>query len=165
MIEELKRFVLVARVGNLTKTAEKIFITQSALSQSIKRLEKSLGSKLFTQKGRSLQLNQDGTAVFALANKILSLWENAKNAQIRKSLKTSYALGMFDNAALRLGNYLQKRIKNNSFQLELVIDNSARLFSQLRLGILDIGICVVDKKIQHLIESFLLIVLQKSLFP
>lgn len=146
MIEELRRFILAVQEGNITKAAEKTFITQSALSQSIQRLEKALDTKLFVQKGKYLHTTTDGLAVKTIGTKILELWENAKNPDIRRSIQQIYTIGMFDNAALLLGEYLQKNIHTDSFHLELIIDRTATLRSQLQLGIIDVAICVVDKK-------------------
>ncbi len=146
MIEELRRFTLVAKNGNLTKTAKEVFITQSALTQSISRLEKVLNTKLFVHQGRSLQLTPDGASVLLLSEKILTLWKNAKNPKVRKTLKPTYTIGMFDNAALRLGNYFKKNINNSNYDFELIIDNSGKLFEQLKLGTIDIAVCVNDQK-------------------
>src|ERR1700722_5881151 len=77
MIDELKRFLLVAQEGNLTRTAEKIFITQSALTQSIHRLEKDLQTKLFIQKGKQLQLTPDGKALITIGARTVLLWGDA----------------------------------------------------------------------------------------
>src|SRR6185503_16993883 len=101
MIEELRRFILVANNGNVTRTAEKMFITQSALSQSIKRLEKELKTKLFIQKGKTLHITSDGKAIVEIGTRIIDLWEKAKNKQMRQITKPHYTIGVFDNAALR----------------------------------------------------------------
>lgn len=165
MIEELRRFILAVEEGNITKTAEKIFITQSALSQSIQRLEKSLGTKLFIQKGKQLHTTPDGIAVTAIGHKILELWENAKNPEIRRSIQQIYTVGMFDNAALLLSDYLQKNIRSDSFHLELLIDRSTKLLSQLQLGIIDIAICVVDKRYPPAKGTILKKVFTENLIP
>lgn len=159
MVDELYRFIQVAKNGNLTKTAEKLFITQSALTQSIQRLEKQLGTKLFVQKGKALQLTNDGEAVIQIGTKILSLWEKAKDTKIRQAYRSSYTIGAFDNAALQLGNYFQKNLTTQDFHLELVIDTSQKLFSLLQLGILDVAVCVINKNIPTpknliLVETF-----------
>jgi DNA-binding transcriptional LysR family regulator len=146
MIEELQRFILAVQEGNLTKTAEKIFITQSALTQSIQRLEKALGTKVFIQKGKTLQLTSDGKAIYAIGSKISELWERAKYPEVQKILHPVYTIGAFDNAALQLGNYFQKNINSQYFDLELSISTSSNLLFQLQLGILDMAICVIDKK-------------------
>lgn len=144
MIEELHRFILVVREGNLTRAADKVFITQSALTQSIQRLEKSLGTKLFVQKGKSLTLTLDGKAVYTIGCRISELWERANNPEVRKTLKPTYTIGAFDNAALKLGNYFQKNMHSELFDLEITIGTSGNLFYQLQLGILDIAVCVMN---------------------
>jgi len=145
MIEELKRFLLVAQEGNLTRTAEKIFITQSALTQSIHRLEKELHTKLFIQKGKQLQLTNEGKSLVLLGERILRLWENAHDAQIRQIQKPTYTIGMFDNVALRLGKFFQNNMLSNKYKLELTIDSSSKLLTQLQLGTLDATICILNK--------------------
>ncbi len=145
MIEELHRFILIANEGNLTKVAEKIFITQSALTQSIHRLEKEIGAKLFTQKGKYLELSTDGKAILPIALKILELWKKAKTPQIRSILKPTLTIGMYDNAALRLAKFVQRNTPSEHYSLEFIIDKSASLLRNLRLGTIDIAITVINK--------------------
>jgi len=146
MIGELSRFIKTANTGNITKTAEKLFITQSALTQSIQRLEKELGTKLFSQKGKTLQLTPEGEAVVEIGTRIIDLWEKAKQVHDKQTIRPHYTIGTFDNAALKLGNYFQLQKQQNSLDLELIIQRSNKLISQLQFGILDIAICVIDKK-------------------
>ena len=146
MIEELRRFIQVAQNSNITQTAEQIFITQSALSQSIDRLEKELKTTLFIQKGKTIQLTSDGLAVLQIGTKILELWQKAKDPMVRQSTQPTFTIGAFDNAALRLGKYFQKCMQQNLFRLEIVIAPSHKLLSQLQLGVIDVAICIVDKK-------------------
>lgn len=165
MIEELHRFIQTAQERNITRTAEKIFITQSALSQSLKRLEKELNTTLFTMQGKHLQLTSDGQAVVAIGSKILQLWENAKDPTVRTTSQQSIALGLFDNAALRLGKYLQQTISSKSLHLELTINASGKLYSQLQWGILDAAVCVIDKRNVLPKSIVLLETFQEELIP
>src|SRR4051812_1797034 len=145
MIEEIRRFIVFANNGNVTQSAKELFITQSALSQSIDRLEKTLGAKLFVQKGKRLTITSEGQAIEQIGTKILELWEKAKDPTTRQSLRPVYSIGMFDNAALRLAKYFQKNMQQETFGIELSIGVSKKLFSELQLGILDMAICVIDK--------------------
>lgn len=159
MIEELQRFLLVVKEGNITRSAEKLFLTQSALSQAIKRLESELGTKLFSQNGKHLQLTPDGEVVAAIGAKILQLWQNAKNPKIRQTTRQPITIGLFDNAAIRLGKYVQDTINANTYALELLINASGLLLKHLQWGVVDLAICVVDKsdalpKTVQLIETF-----------
>ena len=53
-------FLTIAEVGNLTKAAQILYTTQPALSQYLKRLEKSLGVELFDRSTSPLKLTFTG---------------------------------------------------------------------------------------------------------
>jgi DNA-binding transcriptional LysR family regulator len=142
MIEEIARFIHVTREGNVSKSAEKQFITQSALSQSIMRLEKTLGTKLFLRNGKNLELSPDGRTVLLLGEKIITLWEQMKNPVSRAIEIPNYNIGMFDNAALLSGKYFEKYKSSEKYRLELIIDTSGTLKKQLLLGLLDLAVFV-----------------------
>lgn len=142
MIEELRRFIMVANEGNLTRASKLVFITQSALTQSIQRLEKEIGAKLFIQKGKYLELTPDGKALKSMGERIIALWDKAKDPMLRESFRPTITIGMFDNAAQRLAGFVQKYTPSQDFALEFVIDNSGKLLTQLQLGIIDIAILV-----------------------
>jgi len=144
-MEDLQRFLLVAKEGNLTRAAEEIFITQSALTQSIQRLEKELQTKLFQHSGKHLQLTDDGKSLLIIGERILQLWDYAHDPKMRSTQIPTYSIGMFDNVALKLGNFLQNNIQNKKYHLELTIDSSGKLFNKLQLGVLDAALCVVNK--------------------
>ena len=59
-LNQLHYFVTVAKVGNITKAAEQLYITQPALSRVILRLEEELGTPLFDRKGGRITLNRYG---------------------------------------------------------------------------------------------------------
>jgi LysR family transcriptional activator of nhaA len=56
----LRYFWAVAREGNLTRTAEKLHVSQSALSIQIKKLEDQIGHALFERSGKQLHLTEAG---------------------------------------------------------------------------------------------------------
>ena len=56
----LRYFWAVAREGNLTRTAEKLHVSQSALSVQIKKLEHQIGHALFNRAGKRLELTEAG---------------------------------------------------------------------------------------------------------
>ncbi|MBU4098261.1 LysR family transcriptional regulator, partial [Patescibacteria group bacterium] len=120
MIKKLQSFILLANESNLTEVAKKIFITQSALTQSIDRLEKEIGAKLFIQKGKYLELTADGKALASIGTKILDLWEKAKDPKIRDVIKPTITIGMYDNAALRLAEFVQENIPSKQTIFEFV---------------------------------------------
>jgi len=142
MIEELRRFILVAEEGNMTKAAEMLFITQSAMTQSIQRLEREIGVKLLVQRGKHLGLTEEGQSVKMIAEKILDLWGKAKDRSARRFVKPTIAIGMFDNAATRLAGFVQKNSRRDEFDLDVIIDSSGKLLRQLELGVIDVAVIV-----------------------
>lgn len=73
MIERIHLAIIreVERQGSLTAAAEKLFLSQSALSHSIKKLEQQLGTDIWLREGRSLRLTQAGQYLLAVANRLL----------------------------------------------------------------------------------------------
>ena len=61
-LQQLQYFKELAQSGHLTRTAQKLYITQATLSNVIANLEKQLGVKLFDRVGRNLQLSPIGKA-------------------------------------------------------------------------------------------------------
>jgi len=71
----LRYFRAVAHDGNLTRTAERLNLSQSALSTQIKQLEERLGHSLFERRGRQLYLTEAGRIALDHADTIFSAGE------------------------------------------------------------------------------------------
>ncbi len=89
----LRTFIAIVDAGSMAQATEKIFLTQSALSLQMKRLEDLLQQRVFQRIGRSLLLTAAGEELVSLARKLLAL-----NDQIVASLGAEVEL-----APLRLG--------------------------------------------------------------
>ena len=68
----LRYFWAVAHEGNLTRTAQRLNLTQSALSVQIRKLEERLGHSLFERRGRQLHLTEAGQIVLDHADAIFA---------------------------------------------------------------------------------------------
>jgi LysR family transcriptional regulator, transcriptional activator of nhaA len=64
---------MVAREGSVTAAAEKLHVSQPAISAQIRKLERALGHSLFQRSGRSLALTPEGRVVQEYAEEIFSL--------------------------------------------------------------------------------------------
>jgi LysR family transcriptional activator of nhaA len=71
----LRYFRAVAHDGNLTRTAERLNLSQSALSVQIRQLEERLGHALFERRGRQLHLTEAGRIALDHADAIFSAGE------------------------------------------------------------------------------------------
>ncbi|WP_250454463.1 LysR family transcriptional regulator [Caballeronia sp. ATUFL_M2_KS44] len=85
----------VERLGSLTAAAERLNLTQSALSHAVKKLEQQLGTPVWTREGRAMRLTQAGRYLLGLANRMLPQFELAE-VRIKQ-----YAQG--ERGTLRIG--------------------------------------------------------------
>ncbi len=86
----LRYFWAVAHEGNLTRAAQRLYVSQSAVSVQIKRLEQQLGHRLFERKGRQLVLTEAGSmaldyadTLFDLGDELLSTLSDAEGSARR----------------------------------------------------------------------------------
>lgn len=77
-LQQLKYFRELAESGHLTHTAQKLYITQAALSNTISSLEKQLGAKLFERAGRGLRLSRAGELYYECVAQALDALETGK---------------------------------------------------------------------------------------
>lgn len=77
---QLKHFLELASSGSFSKAAEKLFITQPALSRSIQSLEEELGQPLFDRAGRKNELTALGQHVLWQARDVLEAANNLKQS-------------------------------------------------------------------------------------
>lgn len=75
--QQLRAFVSVADHASVTRAAEAMHLTQSAVSAQIRRLEEQLGCRVFDRTTRSLQLTAQGSVLLSYARSILSLQQQA----------------------------------------------------------------------------------------
>ena len=76
--DQLRYFLRVAELGNFTRAAEDMNLSQPALSRSIQRLEEELGQPVFERKTRSVALTDAGALLQSRAQQMLSIIEDTK---------------------------------------------------------------------------------------
>ncbi len=73
-------FYTVAKCGSLTRAAEELYISQPAVSQSVKQLENQLGVSLFKRTHRGMELSENGgKLIFKEVERALELFNEAEN--------------------------------------------------------------------------------------
>jgi hypothetical protein len=76
---DLRYFVAVAEEVHFTRAAERLFISQPALSKQIRALERALGADLFERSGREVRLTAVGAALLPRAQIVLREWDAAED--------------------------------------------------------------------------------------
>lgn len=75
---QLLAFATLARTGSFTETAKQLFLTQSAISHSIKALEQDLGCELFHRLGKNIHLTAAGRTLVQTADLVLRQMTEAR---------------------------------------------------------------------------------------
>ena len=79
-IEQLESFLEVARRGNVSKTAQALFVNQPTLTARLHALERELGAKLFIRSRRGMRLTDAGRAFMPYAERALRELRAGKDA-------------------------------------------------------------------------------------
>jgi len=95
----LRSFVAIVDTGSMLNASEKVFVTQSALSLQIKRLEELLQQSLFHRDGRRLTLTQAGDLMLDYARKVLNLHDEAVAAVTAGHFSGPARIGMVQDFA------------------------------------------------------------------
>jgi DNA-binding transcriptional LysR family regulator len=109
-VKTLQCFVAVAELGNVTRAANVLFMTQPALSLRLKKLSERFDLVLFKRTSRGLDLTEDGLALLVRArNVMVSLTEMELTAQqLHHQIRGGLRIGtIIDPEFIRLGAFLR----------------------------------------------------------
>ncbi len=76
-LSTLRSFVTIAESGSMTRAAARLFMTQSAISMQIKRLENSLGLSVFERSAQGMMTTSEGDQLLHFANQMLAINDEA----------------------------------------------------------------------------------------
>ena len=138
--ELLRAFVAVAECGGFHRAAERLNLTQSTVSQQIKRLELETQRPLFRRTTRSVALTDDGEMLLGEARRLLQLEEAARQRLGAPRLSGTVRLGVVEEVAEgSLPSALARfAALHRGVKLEVQIGVSMELIEQLNAGLLDV---------------------------
>ncbi|MFD8971618.1 MULTISPECIES: LysR substrate-binding domain-containing protein [unclassified Streptomyces] len=93
---DLRYFLAVAEELHFTRAAEKLYVSQPALSKQIRALERQLGAPLFDRGRQGVALTPVGTALLPHARAALAAWEEGREAvrRAREAADGTLVVGM-----------------------------------------------------------------------
>ncbi|MFJ5775969.1 LysR family transcriptional regulator [Streptomyces sp. NPDC093094] len=103
---DLRYFVAVAEELHFTRAAERVYVSQPALSKQIRALEKQLGVKLFRRDTQGVELTAAGAALLPHARQVLQAWEEAAAAVERARVAEHSTLVVGMSTSLGRGGLL-----------------------------------------------------------
>lgn len=149
-IAALKAFITVAEAGSFSLAAERLFVTQPAVSKRIASLEGELDTRLFDRIGRTVTLTESGRALLPRAQRILVELEDSARAianlsgKIHGTLRfgTSHHIGLH-----RLPPALQHFTRRNpQVRLDIRFMDSEAACHAVEQGELELGIVTLPPR-------------------
>ncbi len=139
----LKTFLEVAATGSFVASADRLFVTQSAVSLRIQRLEDTLGKALFTRSRAGAEMTNAGREFEKYALSMIRIWEEARQQiAIPEGYTRSLTIGAQYSLWPRLGfrwvDMLQREMPELNIRAELGMPD--RLTRFLIEGIMQVGL-------------------------
>lgn len=142
--ELLRSFAAIVDSGSMLRATERVFVTQSALSLQMKRLEETVQAPLFHRDGRRLVLTPVGESLLAFAREILATNDRAVAALTGDALAGPARVGLVqDFAETLLSGVLSQFAQHNpEVQLQVRVGGSQELLDLLKSDRLDVVLCM-----------------------
>ncbi|ASJ71259.1 LysR family transcriptional regulator [Granulosicoccus antarcticus] len=141
-------FAAVVREGNVTRAAEKLHLSQPAVTQQLKNLSERSGLTLFTRTSKGLQLTPDGAILAHKAEQLLAMLDEFRQTardlagQVRGSLRIGTIL---DPDFIRLGAFFNTLVRRTpSIRAELTHGMSGDVPARILRDELDAGFYLGD---------------------
>ncbi len=142
-LELYRVFKEVAEAGNISTAAKNLYISQSAVSQSIKQLETALQARLFSRSPRGVSLTGEGQMLYQYVRSALGLLATGegKLSQAQQLLLGTLVIGASDTVtSFFLTHYLDAFHRlHPGIRLKIVSGRSAKVLSMLKSGAVDIA--------------------------
>ena len=147
-LRQLRYFVAVAETGNISRAAQRIFLTQPALSRQIKALEDEIGQCLLERQAHSIRLTPIGEALVREARELLQhadqVLERVRaaggGARLRVGYAPSLAAGMLSTA---VANFTQT---HPNAHVELFDLSTEEMLAGLEKDNLDVALSVGQQR-------------------
>lgn len=145
-IRTLRYFLEAAREENMSKAAERMHISQSALSKQLKGLEEELGKKLFVRHSFSIELTEEGILLRKRAEDLLSMADKitAEFASMDDIIGGNIYFGCAESYQIQHLAALMKRFKKQypGFHYHITSGDTEQVTEKLDKGLLDFAVLV-----------------------
>ncbi|WP_293574988.1 LysR family transcriptional regulator [Phaeobacter sp.] len=157
-IEAIRTFLELSRLGNFSRVAEKMNITQSTASARIKVLEDHLSCRLFQRSPGAVTLTREGRQFYRYAASLLQMWQQGSQ-EIRQSVAYAGSVGVGVHMTMWrqfMPEWLVWMRRNHpDLTTHVEADYSERLTEYVREGFLDIAITHMPRALPGLeVEEF-----------
>lgn len=140
-LKQLTAFHAVARAGSLTQAADRLFISKSALSQSLAELESHLKVRLFDRQHARLYINNEGRKLLPVADELLARMQEVPRLFTEREHEQHFTLG----CTRTIGSFLMPALltsfeKSTGWLPRVTIANTAEIAGMLNNYEIDIAL-------------------------
>lgn len=137
--KQLEALYWLRELGSFQRVADRIHVTQPAVSARIATLEESTGAQLVDRSASTLQLTRQGEAVASYAERLITM-RDAMLESVRGDQKTLMRIGMVGPVAHIWGPDLRNLITQQvpELQVEFTVGSSVQIERDVRAGVLDL---------------------------
>jgi DNA-binding transcriptional LysR family regulator len=143
---DLHFFLEVAKAGNMSRAAERLGVTQPALSQAMKRLEAAFDQQLLLRSKSGVVATKAGEKLSIQARALLDQWQHLKDESLKdaQQVRGTYSLGMHASVAqYSLPHFVSELLQEFPFlEIKLEHDLSRKITEKIISFNLDFGIVV-----------------------
>ncbi len=146
-IVALRSLTSIADSGGFRRAADSLHLSQSAVSQHLRRLERACGRSLVQRTGRGAQFTPDGELLVAEARKILAAHDDAlERLRISDRPEPAFVIGSTEHAADLLLPAITSHLKASfpEHSVRFRIDRGQQLHERLDEGALDASLFIGD---------------------
>ena len=159
-LRRIENIIRIAEEKNITRAADKLFISQPALNLQLLNLEKELGTKLFYRRGNEWSITEAGRIYVETARKMVAMKKDcySRISDIAKLHNEEIAVGAAGIQAdyMMTTIYHQFHKKNPTVKLQLNIMKGLKAQELVKNGTIDLGIILMgDKQNYRLQYEFL----------
>jgi DNA-binding transcriptional LysR family regulator len=140
---KLLTLLKVYETGNYTRAAEQLALTQPAVSQHIKQIEKELNTTLFMRSGGKIRPTPEGELVIQYAERVVSLYDNLQQALIdQKHSVSRLRVGVTHTSESNIVTEVLARYaeQNGKISITIQTDTISNLYAMLKTYKIDIAI-------------------------
>ena len=136
----LRSFVTIADSGSMTRAAGRLFMTQSAISMQIKRLENSLGMSVFDRSSQGMSTTTEGEQLLHFANQMLAINDEAMGRLTSPDYEGQIRIGAPCDVIYPHIPTILKEFSRDfpRVQIKLSSGSTVKLKSQYKQGLLDV---------------------------
>ncbi|SHE60458.1 transcriptional regulator, LysR family [Fodinibius roseus] len=136
-LRQFKYLLSIAEEGTFTAAADKLYISQSALSQQVKKMEQELGVPLFDRSGNRLQFTEAGRLLHQRAKYIVKEVEKTKTAidELEKLYRGSLTIGVVQTV--------------NAYLMPRVVSLFSSRFPQITIKVKELSAPQLEEQLYH----------------